>query len=122
MSRLIKVSENSNVEISEESAELLMSGTCRSFECEEFRANNCRMKTLLNAIEKDNWVFNNTWVTPSKYLLHLVKTGEQPASEMSSLMESLKEKWSCVASEKSCNCDFLDEIKLVNEKLNKTIL
>jgi len=116
---IINVSDNSNIEINEESIELLLQCVCKSYICEDFRDNKCRMSQLIEVIEKDNWVCSHTWETPSKFLLHVIKYSENAPSEAVKKMEELQSQWSCLASEESCNCEFFDEMKRLKLKLEE---
>lgn len=117
--KLIEVTENSNIEIGEESVELLLHTHCRSIECEDFRANNCRMKQFISALDGTKWQYSQTWVTPSKFLLHLVKTGGCSADDAIEMFNRIKNRWECIGSEDACSCDFLDEMKRLKEALEK---
>lgn len=119
--KIIKVSDNSNIELSGNSIEMLMHAACRSIECENFRANNCRMKTFLNSIDGGKWQWSQTWMTPSKFLLHLVATGENPDNQAAELFNDIKDKWACMATDGSCSCDFLDVMKNIKQALETEI-
>lgn len=117
--KIINVSDNSNIEIGEDSVELLMHAVCRSIECDDFRANKCRMKMFITAIDGGEWQWSQTWVTPSKFLLHLVKSGGNPSEEAMALFNDIKEKWACLGADASCRCDFLDEMKKLKAAVEK---
>lgn len=115
--KLIKASDNANFEISSESLEMLLHGVCKSFECEDFRSNNCRMKTFLTAIEDGSWRWNQTWMTPTKFFLHLIKEGENASDEVIEMFEEVKQQWNCIESHTACDCEFFDEMKKLRSAL-----
>jgi len=116
--KIIKVSENSNIETGENSAELLLSGICQSFECEDFRANDCKMNVFLNIINNSEWRWSQNWHTPTKFFLHIVKSDEEALKKFLELFEELKNQWDCMSSQSHCNCAFRDEMKLIRNTLS----
>lgn len=116
---IINVSDNSNIEINEKSIELLLQCVCKSYVCEDFRNNECRMTQLIDAIEEDQWECSQTWETPSKFLLHIIKYSEEAPDDALKTMKSLQSKWNCLSNEESCNCEFFDEMKKLKSKLEE---
>ena len=119
--RLVKVSEDSNFELNEQSTEMLLQTVCKSYECDDFRSNNCRMKTFLTALEDGSWQWSQTWMTPTKFLLHLVKHGANPTSEVLLMFEDVKKRWECLGSDEKCGCNFFDEMKNLNRAIEKAV-
>lgn len=117
--KLITVSEKSNIELNEESLEMLMHGVCKSFECEDFRANNCRMKAFINSIEDGSWRWSQTWMTPTKFFLHLIKYDVNSSDEINQMIAEMKEQWECPGD--LCSCEFFEEMKQLRAALIKTV-
>jgi len=115
--KLINVSNNSNIEINDSSLEMLLHGVCKSFECEDFRANNCRMKIFLDAIKNGTWEWSETWMTPTKFFLHLIKFGDNSPKETLDMLNKMKDKWNCMESPVACECNFFDEMKRLKSAL-----
>ncbi len=116
---IINVTENSNIELNEKSIELLLQGVCNSFECADFRNNQCRMKLFIDMLQSGEWEWSQTWATPTKFLLHIVKHGENSTEDTAKYMSELKNQWSCIETDSTCNCDFLDEIKRLKKSYRR---
>jgi len=112
--KLIPVTENSNIEINDESIELLLQGICKSYECSDFRNNNCRMKTFIDSFNDGSWKWSQTWMTPTKFFLHIIKYGDNPTQETQDFMEEVKKSWNCLESDIACECNFFEEMKKLN--------
>jgi hypothetical protein len=111
MKQVINVTDNSNIELSQDFIEMLLQGVCKSYECEDFRLNKCRMTRFLAAIQNEEWKYSQNWLTPSKFFIHLVKYGEDAPEEVTQLFQELSERWNCMAVAESCDCEFFDEMK-----------
>ncbi|ADD68321.1 hypothetical protein Dacet_1552 [Denitrovibrio acetiphilus DSM 12809] len=119
--KLINVSEKSNIEINDSSIEMLFHGVCLSYECPHFRANKCRMMFVIHETENSAWKYSQTWMTPTKFFLHMLKHGDNASDDALELFKQLQEKWHCLDSDASCNCDFVDEIKALRNALLKDL-
>lgn len=115
--KLVEISDKSNIEFNDGSIEMLLCGLCRSYECDDFRANRCKMKLFLDIIESGKWEWNQTWQTPTKFFLHLLKAGENAPNDAVEMLKQLQERWKCIGSSESCNCEFFDEVKKLRNYL-----
>lgn len=115
--KLIQVSENSNIEFNTETLEMLLDISCKSIECDDFRANTCKMRLFLDEVDGESWQWTQTWVTPAKFFLHLIRSGETPEKDVLAMFEKLRSKWSCIGEENSCGCVFFDEMKKIKSAL-----
>jgi len=119
---LYNISENANIEIHDNSLEILLLATCKSYECSDFRANRCRMTQFLSFIEQTKWNWSQTWVTPTKFFLHIIMPGENATDETIEMFNELKIKWGCLDEASYCECDFFEkmrQLKLALEVISK---
>jgi hypothetical protein len=114
---LYNISDNSNIEIHDNSLEMLLHATCKSYECSDFRANQCRMKEFLNVIESGDWNWSQTWMTPTKFFLHIIRHSEDATKETLEKFEELKEKWDCLSETADCECNFFEQMRQLKQAL-----
>lgn len=115
--KLINVSENSNIEINESSIELILQSYCKSFECNDFRDNKCRMRMFLDFIDAAEWEWSQTWATPTKFFMHILVQGDDAKWRILEQFELIKDSWSCLSNTDICDCTFLEQIRLLKNAL-----
>lgn len=117
--KITKISENSNIEIGENSSEILIQCVCKYIECNDFRANNCQMKKFIFELDNHKLDWNQTWITPNKFLLHIVNKGKDTSGDILELFERLKGEDYCLDAEQKCSCTFYEEMKYVYAKIKE---
>jgi len=105
-----------SVQVTESYTEILIDGSCQSFDCFNFRTDSCRMKEFIRNIESKDFRVSVFWNTPSHHYTHIVKNCADPYGNLTEMLNEFKTLSQTPGETINDNCDFTKKMINIHKK------